>query len=181
MEGTANTTSRNAVAWGSGLLGVAVGVALTTFWSAKDSHSLSSRELTTALGMHHFRYVIPKNDGTRFLTFVLRDGESEKTHGGSSGWQSGENVLVTVRPLRDSRKLECSIIGKQTKGHFLLENPFASLSPLHYADDGALVNNQPMIKANREGAVTVIPINSKRPGDVSLWIEFEEPKGGPGE
>ena len=170
-------TRRGVPAWLTGVIGLAVGFVFAVFWLRDRTGDLSSRELSLALGIHHFKYTVPTDIGRRFLTFELRDADKSKGSGGSSVWVPGETITVTVRPLLDSKKLECSLIGRSLHERCVMENPFASMSPIHYANDGSSVNSQPLIKANRNGPVVAFPANRTEPGDVSLWVavDVQEP------
>ena len=108
------------------------------------------------------------------MTFEIRDGEVVKSSGGSTGWKPGETITITARTLMESKKLECSMIGSNHHhSRFLLDNPFASLNSLDYANDGAFVNTCPLIKGNHSGTIQLVPVDSKNPGDVSLWVVME--------
>lgn len=168
------TPHRNLAAWASGFLGIAFGIAVGAGWQAFQPDSLSSRQLSFALGIHHWRYKVPLNAESQVLTFEFRDGDTVKTSGGSTGWKPGETIAITVRTLLESKKLECSMIGANNHhGRFLLENPFATLNSVHYADDGAFINEHPLIMGSHTGPVTVMPAESSKPGDVSLWVVME--------
>ncbi len=165
-EAVSNPRPRTIPATAVAIVGIAIGIAVATLWHSSRTDSLSVHDLGLALGIHHWRYTIPPNDGTQFLSFELRNDDGVKAHGGSSGWISGETIVVTVRPLMDSGKLECSCVGKKHHSQLVIDNPFAKLGLLVYADDGALVNAQPLIKGNNNGAVS----NSSQPGDVTLRV-----------
>src|SRR5258708_12840461 len=170
LEPVSKTVRRRVSPWLASAIGVACALGLAVTWYNNRTDSLSPRDLSTALGIHHWRYTIPKNDGTKVLTFELRDGDTVKAHGGSNGWTPGETVTITARPLMDSRKLECSIIGKAKHGRFLLDNPFAALDGIHYAPDGVSVNDLPLIQGNHNGTVVIFPPPHSKLGNVSLWV-----------
>lgn len=170
FEPVATTTRRNVAAWASGFFGVIFGIAVGALWRGSLPDSLSAQQFSTALGIRHWRYTVPPNSESQYLRFEFRDGDVVKTSGGSSGWKPGETVTVTVRPLLHSRKLECSIIGKDKHSRIVLDNPFASLSTVVYANDGTSVRDVPLIKGSHNGNVTVIPSDRNEPGDVSLWV-----------
>ncbi len=152
------------------IVGIAIGIAVANLWHSSQTDSLSPRDLVLALGIHHWRYTLPPNDCTQFLSVELRNDDGVKTHGGSSAWISGETIMVTARPLMDSGKLECSFIGKKSHSRFVIDNPFQKLGGLHYADDGAFVNDQPLIKGNTSGEITIVPVNSSKSGDITLRV-----------
>ncbi len=158
-----------------GLLGIFIGILLTiSFSNRSDPKELTSRELSVALGLHHWRFRIPEDAGKKFLGFEVHDGDVLDRSGRSNGWIPGETILVTVRPLMDNKKLECSLVGQSGNSRALLDNPFSDLSPLHYTPDGRFVNEVPLVKANRNGAVVTFPVNDTEPGDVTLRLAFSE-------
>jgi hypothetical protein len=152
------------------VVGMLIGIAAANFWYSSRTDPLPARDLALALGVHHWRYTIPSNDGTQVLSLELRNDDGVKMHGGSSGWASGETILVTARPLMDSGNLECSFVGKKSHSRFVIDNPFRKLGAIHYADDGAIVNDQPLIKGSTSGEITIIPVKSSKPGDITLRV-----------
>lgn len=156
------------------LLGIIVGFS-AAFYVKNDETGLTSQELSVALGVRHWRFTIPDDAESKFLGFEIHDGDAVEQSIRASGWVPGETVLVTVRPLMDSKKLECSVISKAGHMRGLLDNSFSSLGGgLVYTPNERFVNDIPLMKGNRNGNLTSIPWNTNKPGDVALRLAFSD-------
>ncbi len=142
------------------LLGITLGVAATSAYFHLRP-GLSPEQITTALGMHYWKYTIPPNDGSQFLEFQVTDGDSI-THesGGSAEWTPGETVIVTIRPVMHAKKLECSILARGRQFHTVINDPFRGI--VSYTPNSESVSDRPLVQGARSPGGTVTPSHPEK-------------------
>jgi hypothetical protein len=151
------------------VLGLALAIAYIYPQLARKHEGLSAQELTAALGIRYWEFTIPENDGNQSLELEIQDGDDVTTHDAATGWTPGERVLVTIRPVMQNKKLDCSVIGEGTQCRMTIDNPFAGLGALIHAPNGCSANDRWLIKGNRTGSTGVGPLTQEAdPGDVIM-------------
>ena len=140
--------------------------------SSGDSEGgLTTEQLTAAMGIRHWKYKVPDDIGDKLIAVKLKGGPTPTITGGIGGWQPGEVLTICVRSLLPNNALECTLISDRGYSRSMINNSFLNCRSVGHAKNGTFVGEDPMIKGNLSGQVSM---EGDAPDDISLMVSIQE-------